>query len=139
MVPSAADEDPKSDGRPLVGRLAISLCISVSARLSMPERQAMPNYPTKGTKALNQVDQLTPEEINTYQRDGYLVPHFRLSEVDIDTLQRLTKQLVIDNSNAIDGIVDHMLLGAAARRPEMTKLAGAVLRLIRRSSTSSSS
>ena len=47
---------------------------------------------------------LSREEIEKYKCNGYLVPKTKLSEVDVDKLQRLTLQLVADNPQARGGI-----------------------------------
>jgi hypothetical protein len=40
---------------------------------------------------------LSEREIETYLRDGILVPKFRLPSPDLETLQTLTRELAIDN------------------------------------------
>jgi len=57
---------------------------------------------------------LSPDEIDAYQRDGYLVPRLKLCEADVDKLQRFTQQLVADNPQA----------RAAIRRPHLADAAG---------------
>lgn len=57
---------------------------------------------------------LSPEEIHAYGRDGYLAPKFKLSEADIDKLQRITLRLVADNPQA----------RAAIRRPHLVARTG---------------
>jgi len=40
---------------------------------------------------------LSREDVDVYQRDGYVLPKFRLEGESLETLQRLTRKLVSDN------------------------------------------
>ena len=47
---------------------------------------------------------LSPDEVEAFNREGYLIPSFRLSENDLHTLQRLTVKLMTDNPTIRGGI-----------------------------------
>ena len=56
---------------------------------------------------------LSKEELDAYNRDGFVVPKFKLTGADLEKLQRLTPQLVADNPHISGGIGSPHLLGAS--------------------------
>jgi ectoine hydroxylase-related dioxygenase (phytanoyl-CoA dioxygenase family) len=60
---------------------------------------------------------LSQREIDGYLQHGYLVPNQRLSETDVETLQRLSVQLVASNPRAPEAIRSpHLVAGTASDR-----------------------
>jgi hypothetical protein len=57
----------------------------------------------KGRGEVMLTNALSQEEIHSCQRDGYLGPKFRLSESDLQNLQRLSTELVADNPHVQGG------------------------------------
>src|SRR5262245_23316263 len=49
---------------------------------------------------------LSPDELDQYRRDGFLVPKFRLSADEVRRLHRLISKLVADNPHKIDHIMN---------------------------------
>src|SRR5437016_356970 len=49
---------------------------------------------------------LAPEELDSYHRDGFLVPKFRLSGEEVRRLHALITKLVADNPDRVDYVMN---------------------------------
>ena len=73
---------------------------------------------------------LSPEEVATYRRDGYIVPRFRLEGDDLAGLQQAVAHLVEDNPTLLDQSIvgPHVpgmgVQGVKVRSPEYWKRTG---------------
>jgi len=64
---------------------------------------------------------LSTEEVAQYHRDGFLVPKYRFSAEIVKKLQKLTRQLVADNPEALDGIGSPHLKNARSNQQVKTE------------------